>query len=377
MDFYIVLGIERAASLGEIKRAYRRLARRYHPDVNPGDELAAVRFGEIAQAYATLSDPDLRRRYDQVGYEPALTAPETGFEGFDFSATVHAVRQSTFGDLFEEVFRSQSFSAGAPERGVDLHASLALGFGEAMRGGDQQVTVLRQEGCPGCAGTGVLSTAAARCPACEGLGHVRSARGHMVFTRPCAKCRSTGALSQQACRGCGGMGRVARSDRIRVAVPAGALDGMRLRVAGRGNAGRNGGLPGDLYVDLHVAPHPLFRRDGDDLHLVVPVAVHEAALGARVEIPVLDGMARLRVPPGTQSGQRLRLRGRGAPSPRDGRRGDLVAEVRVMLPRLLDERSKQLLRQFGEINGADGVRDQFDRQWRSPRHDDVRDGSRG
>ena len=132
-----------------------------------------------------------------------------------------------------------------------------------------------------------------------------------------------------------------------------------------------------MYVDLHVAPHPLFRRDGDDLHLVVPVAVHEAALGARVEIPVLDGMARLRVPPGTQSGQRLRLRGRGAPSPRDGRRGDLVAEVRVMLPRLLDERSKQLLRQFGEINGADGVRDQFDRQWRSPRHDDVRDGSRG
>lgn len=375
MDFYILLGVERAATQSEIKRAYRRLARRYHPDLNPGDQLAAARFGEIVRAYETLSDPERRRRYDQFGYEPAAPEPATGFAGFDFSATVHSVSQSTFGDLFEKVFRGAPVTVRRPERGADLHASLTLGFNQALAGGRFDVTVVRQETCVQCAGAGTTPTAPAPCPTCTGTGMTRSARGHMLFTRPCMRCRGTGSLAEQNCQGCAGAGVASRSERVGVNVPPGTADGARLRVPERGNAGRFGGPPGDLYVDVSVTPHPLFRREGDDLHLVVPIAVHEAALGARIEIPGGDGPARLRVPPGTQSGQRLRLRGRGAPG-RNGERGDLVVEVRVMLPRVLDERSRELLRQFGEINGAAGVREHFDRQWRPEAADAPGDGSR-
>jgi molecular chaperone DnaJ len=265
--------------------------------------------------------------------------------------------------LFVEMFRGEPVRAARPERGADLHATLAIGFDEAMAGGDFRVAVVRQATCRECAGTGILSTAAARCPACDGVGTVRSARGHMVFTRSCGRCKGTGVLSQQGCGGCGGLGTVPRSEHVQVPVPAGISEGARLRVGGAGNAGRMGGLAGDVYVTVHVAPHPLFSRDGDDLHLIVPVAVHEAALGARIEIPGIDGPTRLRVPPGTQSGQRFRLRGRGAPSPRTGRRGDLVVEARLMLPAVLDERSKVLLRELGLLNG-ESVRRQFDEAWR-------------
>src|SRR5262245_5096807 len=352
MDFYIVLEIDRDATIADVKKAYRRLARRFHPDVNPGDQRSAIRFREIAEAYAILSDPERRRRYDQVGYEPAMAeGMATGFEGFDFSAAVHANQQSTFGDLFAEVFRGERLHVPGPERGVDLHATINLTFDQAMRGGEHRLAVLRQATCKECAGTGVLSIAAARCPACDGVGTVRSARGHMIFTRSCGRCRGTGVLVQQGCATCGGAGSVARSEHVAVTLPAGVHDGARLRIGGAGNAGRMGGPPGDVYVTVHVAPHALFRREGDELQLVVPVAVHEAALGARIEIPGIDGPTRLRVPPGTQSGQHFRLRGRGAPSPRTGRRGDLVVEVRLMLPAVLDERSKLLLRELGMLNG--------------------------
>ena len=362
MDFYIVLGIDRAASIDEVKRAYRRLARRYHPDVNPGDGVAAGRFREIAQAYEILSDPERRRRYDLVGFEVPQAAESAGFEGFDFSAAVHAVQQSTFGDLFSELFRSGAERPVTPERGADLHATLTLRFTDAMGGGSFKLPLVRRDTCVGCAGTGRAPAASARCPACEGEGVVRSARGHMLFARSCGRCGGSGLVSQQRCQSCGGAGQVNRGDTVPVPVPAGVGDGARLRVPGRGNAGRAGGPPGDVYVTVRVEEHALFRRDGDDLHLVVPVAVHEAALGARIEIPVLDGWARLRVPPGTQTGQRIRLRGRGAPSPRHGRRGDLVAEIRITLPPVLDERSKELLRQFGELHARDDVRGAFTRQ---------------
>jgi molecular chaperone DnaJ len=366
MDFYIILGLDRDATGADVKKAYRRLARRYHPDVNPGDQRSALRFREIAEAYAILSDPERRRRYDQVGYEPATTErTSSGFEGFDFSAAVHANQQSTFGDLFAEVFRGEPLHVSGPERGADLHATVNLTFDQAMRGGEIRVAVMKQVACKDCAGTGMLSIAAARCPACDGVGTVRSARGHMVFTRSCGRCRGTGILAQQACTGCGGLGSVARSEHLAVVVPPGVHDGARLRLGAAGSAGRLGGPPGDVYVTVHVASHVLFRREGDDLHLVVPVAVHEAALGARIDIPGIDAPTRLRVPPGTQSGQHFRLRGRGAPSPRTGRRGDLVVEVRLMLPSLLDERSKLLLRELGMLNG-ESVRREFDKAWRPP-----------
>ncbi len=354
MDFYILLGLERKATLNEIKRAYRRLARKYHPDINPGDRLAATEFRQIAEAYETLSDPERRRRYDTAG--PGTTETATfGFEGFDFSVSVSGPSAPTFGDLFAGILQPRDGirEPDAPERGVDLHQSLTLGFERAMRGGQHEVVVTRQEHCTTCRGTGRQRTAESRCLQCHGSGVVKSVRGHMVFSKPCESCRGTGRQVETSCPACGGHQMERRTETLTVNIPPGLADGAQIRVPDKGHAGRNGGQSGDLYVTLKVEPHALFRREGDDLHVVVPVAIHEAALGARLDVPGIDGRARLRVPPGTQSGQRFRIRERGVPSVRNGRRGDLVVEVRLVLPRLLDERSKELLREFGRINGED------------------------
>jgi molecular chaperone DnaJ len=356
MDFYVILGVERGAALGDIKRAYKRLARRYHPDINPGDRTAAAHFRQISEAYETLSDPDRRRRYDAVGYTRTTVEEATfGFDGFDFSVSASGSSASTFGDLFAELLqqRGDATVAAGSARGTDLHQSVSLGFEDAVRGGHQALTVTRQEHCRTCNGLGCLNVAESRCGHCHGSGIVKSARGHMVFSKACAHCGGSGRLRQTRCPTCVGSQVEVRTEPLTVATPAGLDDGARIRVAGKGNVGRNGGENGDLYITVHVQPHPRFRREGDDLHLVVPVAVHEAALGTKFEVASIDGPARVRVPPGTQSGQRFRLRERGVPSLRDGRRGDLVVEVRLVLPKLLDERSKDLLREFGRINGED------------------------
>jgi molecular chaperone DnaJ len=356
MDFYIVLGLERGATLNDIKRAYKRLARKHHPDINPGDRLAATKFRQIAEAYETLSDPERRQRYDITGTDARADSGTTyGFEGFDFTVSVHGTDASTFGDLFADVLhqREARRGEGEPERGVDLHQAVTLDFDEAMRGGQRTLTVTRQEHCRMCQGRGRLSVAESRCVHCHGSGVVKSARGHMVFSKPCTHCGGSGAVRQTRCATCGGQQVEMRSESLTINVPAGLADGARIRVPGKGHVGRNGGKPGDLYITVQVRPHTLFVRDGDDLFITVPIAIHEAALGAKIEVPSLDGPARLRVPPGTQSGQRFRIRERGAPSPRDGRRGDLVVEVRLTLPALIDERSKELLREFGRINSED------------------------
>ena len=355
MDFYVILGLDRDAAAGDIKRAYKRLARRFHPDINPGDRMAAAQFRQIAEAYETLIDPDRRRRYDAGGRGVAVETSTFGFEGFDFSVSVGGASASTFGDLFADVLRHRETrrDEGAVERGADLHASITLSFEDAMRGGPRPLTVTRQEHCRACHGAGRLHTSERRCAQCHGTGVVKSARGHMVFSKPCPPCGASGRLRQAACPTCAGQQVEMRSEPLTIHVPPGLAEGARIRVPAKGHVGRNGGDNGDLYITIHVQAHPLFRREGDDLHLVVPVAVHEAALGAKIDVPSLEGLARLRVPPGTQSGQRFRLRERGVPSPRDGRRGDIVVEVRLVLPKLLDERSKELLREFGKINGDD------------------------
>jgi molecular chaperone DnaJ len=355
MDFYVLLGLERGAPLADIKRAYRRLARRHHPDINPGDRAAAVQFRQIAEAYETLSDPDRRRRYD-AGVETSAAEDITvGFEGFDFSVSASGPSASTFGELFAELLGQRHGVPAdlAPERGTDLHHHLSMAFEEAALGGQHTVTVTRQQQCPTCRGLGRLPVAERGCPACHGAGIVKSARGHMVFSKTCGRCGGSGRLSTTRCPSCAGEQVIVRTEPVTIGTHAGLGDGARVRIGGKGNAGRNGGEYGDLYITVHVQPHPLFHREGDDLHLVVPVAIHEAALGTRFEVPSLDGVARVRVPPGTQSGQRFRLRERGVASLRGGRRGDLVIEVRVVLPTLLDERSKELLREFGRINSED------------------------
>ena len=357
MDLYVVLGVAHGASEAEIKRAYRRLARRYHPDINPGDRVAEARFRQILDAYETLIDPQRRSRYDAGQPGPAGDdRRRSGFEGFDFSAR-GADYSATFGDLFAEVLTERGGRPSGRERGADLHQDVTLTFEEALAGAQRPFTVTRRESCRSCAGTGQTRVSNGACHACQGSGAVRSVRGHMVFSRSCSTCGGTGQQRPRACEPCGGAGQETRSETVVVRIPPGVADGDRVRVPSKGNAGLRGGAPGDLYIRVRVDPHRRLRREGDDLHVVVPIAIHEAALGARVEIPAADGTARLRVPPGTQSGQRFRLRERGAPSTRDGRRGDLVVEVRLMLPRVLDERSKELLREFGRING-ENVRDE-------------------
>jgi molecular chaperone DnaJ len=351
MDLYIILGVKREASDAEIKRAYRRLARQLHPDINPGDREAAERFRQILHAYETLIDPDRRRTYDagqHAGAAPLANA--FGFAGFDFSPAAARQRATTFGDLFEDVFARRRQPAGAPEAGADIHVKATLSFAGSYRGAEWAVTLTRHDGCRACAGVGRQRPADTPCVACDGSGSVRSVRGHMVFAKPCAHCGGTGRQTDVRCDGCQGQGVIPRVETIRVQIPAGIGDGGRVRIAGKGHAGVRGGPPGDLYIEVSVPPDSRFTRIGDDVHVSVPLAIHEAALGARVEIPTPTGTARLRIPPGTQTGQRFRLRERGMPSVRGGPPGDIIVEVRLMLPKVLDERSKELLREFGRIN---------------------------
>jgi molecular chaperone DnaJ len=358
MDLYETLGLAPGASSGDIKRAYRRLARRYHPGINPGDGAAQAMFARVTEAYETLIDPDRRRAYDAAGGTRASGGgPGTfAFTGFDFSVAAHGAEAATFSELFAEVLHPPAAGAAGPERGADLHAALDIGFEEAMRGCERQVVATRQVACRACRGVGEVRTAEARCRHCHGAGSVRWARGHMVFSKACAACGGTGRQRSVRCEPCGGHGRSVRTDAVVVRIPPGVPDGARLRVAERGHGGRRSGSPGDLYVDVSVRPHPVLRREGDDLYMPVPVAVHEAVLGARLDVPALDGPVRVTVRPGTQAGQHLRVAGRGVPRP-DGSRGDLVLEVRLVLPDRVDDRSKELMREFGRLNGGDVRRD--------------------
>ena len=367
VDFYLVLGIERSATLNEVSRAYKHLARRYHPEINPGDDEAAAFFRTVTEAYETLRDPARRREYDTRGARSAPPpSPVVRFHGFDFSpggsgAGPSATFEELFSEVIEEAGRDAGPSAARPRRGGDLFGEISLTFEEAIRGAERRLTVTRLDRCPACGGTGRRRAAEDRCVRCLGAGATRWRRGHMVFSKPCATCAGTGRLRHRACADCRARGVTARQEDITIQVPAGVDDGARLRIEAKGNAGAHGGEPGDLYIVASVAAHRFLRRDGNDLHLDLPLAIHEAALGATLEVPTLDGGASLRVPPGTRSGRRFRLRSRGAPSPRrGGERGDLVVTVNVVLPEVSDERSKHLLREFGRIHAHDVRRHLFE-----------------
>jgi molecular chaperone DnaJ len=352
MDLYSLLGLAPGATSADIKRAYRRLARRYHPGINPGDRAAESLYGQISEAYETLVDPERRRAYDSSG--AAASRPTTStfeFSGFDFSIGAHGTKAATFTELFAEALHPVPTEEGRrAEPGADIHAAVTISFEDSMRGVERQVVVTRQDVCEPCHGSGTVRTPEGRCAPCHGAGTVRWARGHMLFTKTCAACDGTGRQRSERCAVCAGHGRHVRTEAVAVVIPAGIVEGARLRVADRGHAGRLGGRNGDLYVSVHVQPHPEFRRQGDDLCVVVAVGVHEAVLGTRVEVPSLEGPIRLRIPPGTQAGQRFRLRDRGAPTANGGR-GDLLIEVRIVLPQVVDERGKELIREFGKLYG--------------------------
>jgi molecular chaperone DnaJ len=350
MDLYSLLGLAPGAKPADIKRAYRRLARRYHPGINPGDRAAESLYGRISEAYQTLVDPDRRRAYDSAGTAvPEGSTVTFEFTGFDFSSVANGPLAATFTELFAEALHpSPSADPARPEPGSDIHGAVTVSFEESMRGVERQIVVTRQDVCDACRGLGSVRTPEGRCAPCHGSGKVRWARGHMVFTKSCAACDGSGRQRSQRCAACAGHGRHVRTDGVPVVLPAGVAEGARLRVADRGHAGRHGGRNGDLYVTVHVQPDAVFRRQGDDLCVEVPIGVHDAVLGTRVDVPSLEGPVKLRIPPGTQAGQRFRLSDRGAPTA-SGSRGDLLIEVRIVLPAVVDERGKELMREFGRL----------------------------
>ncbi len=352
MDFYEVLGVRRNASAAEIRRAYQKQARRLHPDLNPGDPIAAERFRVVSRAFEVLSDPQRRAQYDR-GETPAPPPPmvEVGFAGFDFSEQVRVERAG-----FREIFQGVLHPAEAPAAGEDLQQTTRVSFEECLQGTKRRVHVMRFEACPTCEGRGVVSLRPRPCPTCEGRGELRTSRGRMVFTRPCRDCAGTGVLGRRPCAQCAGEGRVMQSEWLEVQIPPGVGDGSRVRLPGWGNAGRRGGAPGDFVLVVEVEPHPLFRRDGDDLFCDVPITITQAALGAHVDVPTLEGPVTIELPPGTQTGQRFRLRKRGMPRMEEGgaepARGDLNAQVRVWVPAVTDDESRRLLEEFARRSPA-------------------------
>lgn len=363
-DYYQVLGVARGAALADIKKAYRKLARKYHPDLNPGDKTAEARFKDIQEAYAVLSDAKKRAQYDQfgdlggtsAGPGPGPGAPGGGgFEGFDFSD----YGSSTFRDFFENIFRGGGVrgpeaAAGGPERGEDLQYAMTLDFEDAIRGVQSRIRVNRQAACAACDGSGRVAAGRRRaCPACGGSGRGSVQRGFMRFAGACPACGGTGQAPGEPCGACGGRGSVPKSEVINVRIPAGVDNGSRVRVPGRGNAGRDGGPPGDLYIVIEVAPHAVFKREGADISIRVPITVPEATLGAKIEVPTLWGRTAIRIPPGTKSGQKFRIREQGAPAAgRKGGRGDEFAEVFIVPPPHDNERVRELMRELEGLSGS-------------------------
>ncbi len=382
-DYYELLGVPRKAPAKELRAAYRKLARKYHPDLNPGDKSAEEKFKQIQEAYDTLSDTKKRQTYDQFGFNvpgqgggpgPGYgggASPEDihfDFGGFDFGGGAgqgagSAGSGASFRDLFSQFFRGANAAQATQERepGDDLEYQIDITFAEAMRGTVKKLSFTRLDVCTVCHGTGVAPGDEKTCPSCGGSGQVTQVSGKMRFQITCSRCGGTGKL-RTACRTCGGEGRVARMETLDVRIPPGAQTGSRVRVAGRGNVGLHGGPPGDLYIVMKVEPHPFFDRRGDDLFTVVPITVTEASLGAKVEVPTIDGRAQVRIPPGTNSGKKLRLREKGAPSARHaGKRGDQIVEVQVVVPKPEDERVRNLLKELSKIDPEDPRREIFSR----------------
>jgi molecular chaperone DnaJ len=389
-DYYDLLGVKKSASTDDIRKAFRKLARKYHPDVNPGDKAAEEKFKQISEANDVLSDPKKRKVYDQLGYYsdninpeaaeayaraaqggygpgPSSGGPTQGvpvdFEGFDFSdmfggsgsAQQQSSRGGSFRDIFSGIFgggRGGGMEPEGPEPGTDLEYQVNVDFWQAIRGAELKLSITRLDTCPTCRGKGYMEIPGP-CPECNGTGHIQQTSGRMKFNVSCPRCGGTGK-ARTTCNSCGGQGVIRKPETITVRIKPGTRDGQRIRLAGKGNAGPHSGAPGDLYIIIRVGPHPVFRREGDDVYLTVPVSATEAALGAKVEVPTIDGRALLRIPPGTQSGQKLRLREKGVPSAtKDGHRGDEIVEIKVAVPQVKDERSKEILRELAKLNPED------------------------
>jgi molecular chaperone DnaJ len=363
-DYYELLGVAREASPDEVKKAYRRMAMQYHPDRNQGDKTAEAKFKEISEAYEVLSDPEKRRQYDQFGHDGLKSSFGPG--GFDFARDFTHVSdlQDLFGSLFgggggmfEELFGGggRRTSRSGPQQGADLRFDLEIDFEEAVFGSQREITLPITEQCAACKGTGGEPGATEEaCRHCGGRGAVVSSSGFFQVRQTCPVCSGSGRMITKPCRECRGTGRQKGRKRIALRIPPGVETGSRLRLAGRGEGGMRGGPAGDLYVILHVRPHALFsRQDGNDILCDVPVPMHIAALGGEVEVPTLDGYARLKIDPGIETGRVFRLRGKGAPSVDGYGRGDLHVRVVVEMPAHLSSRQKKALKDFADAHTDD------------------------
>ena len=383
-DYYAILGVKKTATQDEIRKAFRKLARKYHPDVNPGDKRSEEKFKELSEANDVLSDEKKRKVYDAVSFysdqiDPAQAEayarqqqgggrPPVDFGGFDFSGFqpgaggaqsgaggAGSSNWGSFKDIFSGIFtgaqQPQQHQRG-PQPGTDLEYQATVDFWTAIRGGQARLNIHRQEICPTCHGQ-AQTGGPVQCPECNGTGQVTQMGGRMKFNIPCPRCDGTGRITS-SCGTCHGEGVVTKSESVEFRIKAGTRDGQRIRLQGKGNAGVRGGAPGDLYVIVRTGTHPVFTRSGDDIHLTVPVTIAEASLGAKVDVPTIEGRAQLKIPPGTQSGQKLRMRERGVESAAQaGQRGDQIVTIEVIVPTLNDERSREIMRELAKLNNQD------------------------
>lgn len=339
-DYYEVLGVSRGAGDAEVKKAYRRLARKFHPDVNPGDKAAEERFKEISEAHEILSDPDKRKQYDAMGHAAFEGAGQAGWQDFARGAGAGGAFGGgfDFSNLFGDLFGQEAGRAG-PRRGADLEYEMEIDFREAVLGTEKEISYRRSTPCETCAGQGYRpGTGGGPCPQCSGTGRVRAQRGPIALQQPCGRCHGTGRLPGQPCSACGGRGSTPKAERIRVHIPAGVDTGSKVRVGGKGEAGSDGAPTGDLYIQVRVRAHPTFRRQGDDVVTTAKVHLLDALLGGSVEVPTLGEPVRMKIPAGTQNGQRFRLKGKGVPG-----RGDLYAEIQVDIPREISSEARRAL----------------------------------
>ena len=377
-DYYEVLGVSKDASEAEIKSAYRKKAKECHPDLHPNDKNAEERFKELNEANEVLSDPEKRKRYDQFGFDgPQMGGGSGGAGGFDFSGFGG---MGGFESIFDTFFGGMGGSArrAGPVQGNDLQHRITITFEEAAFGCEKSVDFFRNENCDACGGTGAQAgTQPQTCPTCKGSGQVRTGGGFMVTVRTCPTCHGEGKIIKDRCQTCGGTGRVRRKRSLKLRIPAGIQDGVSLVKRGEGEPGMRGGPAGDLYITVTVKPHRLFKRDGNNILLDMPISITQAALGAEIDVPTLEKPVKQRIPEGTQTGTQFRIKGQGIPSLKNGLKGDLILTVHVEVPRKLNERQKDLLRQLEQSLGgkeyegrktfADKIKEIFNNCSKSPR----------